>query len=273
MSAAAATYNVGPGRQYTQLTTFFNSVNLAPGDIVEVDGNASYAGNIVVGDDDSGTQASPVTIRWRRVARGDAAAAVRRHAYDQVPAIEPHRVRGLRGHRRLQFVHLQRGAQRHRAGRLRARLPVARHPRRGPELGIVHAGVQQESRRSGQGDRRHAIYMQSDEVTYPDAVFRMRYNYVHSATGGACWCECATSAPRSTTTGSRARTCTGRTDRPRLQKPRRRAGQRDLRREDAELVGQRHHPRSTSRSGNALRIGGDLNGAARDARGWWGNTI
>ena len=34
LSAAAATYNVGPGRQYTQLTTFFNSVNLAPGDIV-----------------------------------------------------------------------------------------------------------------------------------------------------------------------------------------------------------------------------------------------
>ena len=67
LSAAAATYNVGPGRQYTQLTTFFNSVNLAPGDIVEVDGNATYAGNIVVGDDDSGTQASPVTIRHMQV--------------------------------------------------------------------------------------------------------------------------------------------------------------------------------------------------------------
>src|SRR3546814_19046480 len=37
---------------------------------------------------------------------------------------------------------------------------------------------------SGDGTRRHSIYMQSDEVAYPGSVFRMKYNYVHSPTGG-----------------------------------------------------------------------------------------
>src|SRR3546814_6430273 len=37
---------------------------------------------------------------------------------------------------------------------------------------------------SGDGTRRHSIYMQSDEVAYPGSVFRMQYNYVHSPTGG-----------------------------------------------------------------------------------------
>ena len=67
--ASAATFTVGPsGRQYTQLSAVFTSNNLAPGDIIEVDGSATYSGGIVVGDDDSGTAASPVIIRWRRAA-------------------------------------------------------------------------------------------------------------------------------------------------------------------------------------------------------------
>lgn len=70
-AASAATYTVGPagsGRQYTQLSAVFTSNNLAAGDIVEVDGSATYSGGIVVGDDDGGTEANPVIIRWRRTA-------------------------------------------------------------------------------------------------------------------------------------------------------------------------------------------------------------
>ena len=75
-SVSAATYTVGPsGRQYTQLSSLFGSVNLEPGDIVLVDGNATYAGGIVVGTDDDGAPGNPVTIRWNR-----AAGAARRYA-------------------------------------------------------------------------------------------------------------------------------------------------------------------------------------------------
>ena len=68
-SAFAATYTVGPtGRQYTQLSTALASLNLEPGDIVLVDGNATYTGGIVVGSEDDGAAGNPVTIRWNRAA-------------------------------------------------------------------------------------------------------------------------------------------------------------------------------------------------------------
>ncbi len=129
-----------------------------------------------------------------------------------------------------------------------------------------------EIARSGQGDRRHAIYMQSDEVTYPDTVFRMRYNYVHSATGGVLvrvrhqraeihynWIE-GSDLHEVELIGPDCET--------------QKAGwTADLRREDAELVGNVIVHRSTSRSGNALRIGGDLNGRNQGRTRLVNNTI
>lgn len=55
--AEARTYTVGPvGRDYTQLYALFDANNLAPGDIVEVDGSSLYA-SVVVGEDDGGAPA------------------------------------------------------------------------------------------------------------------------------------------------------------------------------------------------------------------------
>ncbi|MBP7657798.1 MAG: right-handed parallel beta-helix repeat-containing protein, partial [Pseudoxanthomonas sp.] len=271
LSAAAATYNVGPGRQYTQLTTFFNSVNLAPGDIVEVDGNASYAGNIVVGDDDSGTQASPVTIRWRRVAgatRPLLSGGTHTIKFQQSNHIvfEGFEVTG--GSSSCIFSEAHNATVR----------DVYVHDC--PSHGILGADQNSgsftleysEIARSGQGDRRHAIYMQSDEVAYPDTVFRMRYNYVHSATGGVLvrvrhqraeihynWIE-GSDLHEVELIGPDCET--------------QKAGwTADLRREDAELVGNVIIHRSTSRSGNALRIGGDLNGRNQGRTRLVNNTI
>src|SRR5690606_6776138 len=64
--AFSATYNVGPGRQYTQLSTLVDSVDLGPGDIVLVDGGTTYNGNIVVRSGDAGAAGNPVTFRWNR---------------------------------------------------------------------------------------------------------------------------------------------------------------------------------------------------------------
>src|SRR5690606_13562190 len=67
MPLLAATYTVGPsGRQYTQLTTLVDSVDLEPGDVVLVDGGATYNGNVVVRSSDRGAPGNPVTFRWNR---------------------------------------------------------------------------------------------------------------------------------------------------------------------------------------------------------------
>ncbi|MCB1568421.1 MAG: hypothetical protein KDI69_06350 [Xanthomonadales bacterium] len=36
----------------------------------------------------------------------------------------------------------------------------------------------------GSGDTRHVIYMATDEVAYPGAVFRLQHSYVHNSNGG-----------------------------------------------------------------------------------------
>src|SRR3546814_6379843 len=63
----AATYTVGPsGRDYTQLSTLVDSVNLEPGDMVLVDGGTTYNGDIIVRSGDRGAPGNPVTFRWNR---------------------------------------------------------------------------------------------------------------------------------------------------------------------------------------------------------------
>ena len=58
--AEAATYRVGPGQTYRQLTEL---PALGPGDIVEVMGGADYDGGVVFDFDSDGTAANPVVVR------------------------------------------------------------------------------------------------------------------------------------------------------------------------------------------------------------------
>lgn len=58
--ARADVYQVGPGRPYTQLEQVLTAVNLQPGDVVEVDGNQTYAPVLW---DEGGEAGNPVTIR------------------------------------------------------------------------------------------------------------------------------------------------------------------------------------------------------------------
>ncbi|MBB3277282.1 MULTISPECIES: right-handed parallel beta-helix repeat-containing protein [unclassified Pseudoxanthomonas] len=272
LSAAAATYTVGPsGRQYTQLSTLFNNVNLAPGDIVEVDGNATYSGNIVIGDDDSGTEANPVTIRWRRVAgatRPVLSGGTHTIKFEQSNhvVLEGFEITG--GSSSCVF------SEAHNATVRDAYIHDC------PSHGILGADQNSgsftleysEVARAGQGDRRHAIYMQSDEVAFPDTVFRMRYNYVHDATGGVLvrvrhqraeiyynWIE-GSDLHEVELIGPDCET----------QKS---GWTADLRREDADVVGNVIIHRAGSRSGNAFRIGGDLNGRNQGRTRLVNNTI
>ena len=65
--AGAATYPVGPTRPHTSLNQLFAAVDLQGGDVVEVDGNVTYAGGVVVPAADGGSAGNPVVIRGIRV--------------------------------------------------------------------------------------------------------------------------------------------------------------------------------------------------------------
>ena len=203
-AAQAVTYTVGPsGRQYTQLSTLVASVDLQPGDIVQVDGNATYNGGIVVGDDDSGSASNPVTIRWTR-ASGQS---------KPVLSGGQHTIKFERSNN-VVFEGFEVTGGSSTCIFSEADGTVVRDVlvRDCPSHGILGADQNSgsftleysEVRRSGSGTMRHSIYMQNDQMVYPDAVFRMRYNYVHDGNGGILM-RTATRAARSTTTGSRAR--------------------------------------------------------------------
>lgn len=180
----AATYTVGPsGRQYTQLTTLVDSVDLAPGDIVLVDGNATYNGGIVVGDDDSGASGNPVTIRWTRAA-GETRPLLQGGS-STIKFEQSHFVT-------LEGFDITGGSFACVFNEANGTLVRDVLVRDCPSHGILGADQNSgsftleysEVRGSGSGTTRHSMYMQNDQVLYPDAVFRMRYNYVHDGNGG-----------------------------------------------------------------------------------------
>jgi hypothetical protein len=266
----ARTFTVGPvGREYTQLYSVFVNNNLAPGDIVEVDGNASY-GSAVVGEDDGGAPGNPVIIRWRREA--NATRPLLQYGLHTIKfqqsnhiVFEGFEVRG--GSNSCVFSE---------AHDVTVRDAVIHDC---PGHGILGADLNSgsftleysEVYDAGSGATRHPIYMQSDEIAYPGSVFRMRFNYIHSGNGGnllksrherseihSNWFEGAVYQEIELIGPDCETQANGWT--------------RATRREDAELVNNVIIHTSTTWP-NAIRLGGDLNGASDGRVRMVGNTI
>jgi hypothetical protein len=268
--ANAAIYTVGPaGRQYTQLSVLFDSVALSPGDIVLVDGNATYRGGIVVGDDDGGIASNPVVIRWDRIAgqtRPRLSGGVHTIKFEHSNHIvfEGFEVTG--GSTSCIFSEADDVTVR----------DVYVHDC--PAHGILGADQNSgsftleysEVARVGAGISKHGIYMQSDEVTFPGAVFRMRYNYIHDGNGGVLvrtrherseihynWIENSAYGEIELIGPD----CD-------MQKE---GWSTNLRREDADVVG--NVLVHTNRWNNAIRMGGDLDGRSQGRVRLVNNTI
>jgi hypothetical protein len=268
--AEARTYTVGPvGRDYTQLHALFDANDLAPGDIVEVDGSALY-GSVVVGDDDGGAPGNPVIIRWHRVAgtsRPTLQGGLHTIKFQQSNHVvfEGFEVRG--GANTCVFSE---------ADDITVRDAVIHAC---PGHGILGADLNSgsftleysEIYDAGSGSTRHPIYMQSDEIAYPGSVFRMRFNYIHSGNGGnllksrherseihsnwfegSVYQEIELIGPDCETQAS--------------------GWTRATRREDAELLNNVIVHTSTTWP-HAIRLGGDLNGASDGRVRMVGNTI
>lgn len=188
-SALATTYQVGPTRPRTTLTQLFNQVDLAPGDIVEVD-QADYAGGIVMsgagaGGNDDGAAGNPIVIRGIRSAGqrprlvGGTNTIEFRLANHIV--FEGFEVTGtgdtLTGTFRCVYHHgddlVIRDAYIH---------DCPRHGILGADQDSGSLTVEYtEVYNAGSNDGQHAIYMASDEVAHPGSVFRLQFSWIHDS--------------------------------------------------------------------------------------------
>jgi MYXO-CTERM domain-containing protein len=176
-AAEAATYAVGPSRQYRDLQAVARL--LKPGDRVEVDGGATYPGGVIFRED--GAKAAKITIVGvraggaRPVIEGDATTVELRGSHYVFEGFE---IRG--GTSRCLF---------HHADDILVRDTVIHDC---PAHGVLSADSDSgsltlsyvEVYRAGMGEMRHPIYVATDEDAFPRSVFRMEHCYVHDGLGG-----------------------------------------------------------------------------------------
>jgi hypothetical protein len=176
-SAVAATYQVGQGRAYATLQQV--APLLAPGDVVEVDGGATYAGDLTF--EKSGSSSKKITIR-----------GIRKGGKRPVIAGGTNTLHVYADHYVFEGLDITGGAERcffHHGDDITLRDSVVHDC---PKHGILGADDESGSLTldyvevygAGNGTQKHQIYMATDEVAHPGAVFRMQHCYVHDGKGG-----------------------------------------------------------------------------------------
>ncbi len=176
-SAAATTYPVGPSKQYKTLDDVVSLLN--PGDVVELDGDATYPGGVIF--DRPGSAAQKITIRGVPV---NGKRPIVSGATNTIEVQGDHYV--------FEGLDLTGGSFRcfyHHADDIEVRDSVIHDC---PKHGLLGADADSgsllleyvEIYGCGEGTGNHQIYMATDETAHPGSVFRMQHCYVHDATGG-----------------------------------------------------------------------------------------
>jgi hypothetical protein len=176
-SLAATTYQVGPGKAYANLQAVASS--LKPGDVVEVYGNATYAGGVRLSA--PGSASNKIKIKGMRV-----------NGKRPLLTGGANTVEFAGNHYVFEGFEITAGTSRcvfHHAHDITIRDSVIHdcpaHGILGADSGSGSLTLEySEVYRSGSGDRLHQIYMATDETAYPGAVFRMQHSYVHDGNGG-----------------------------------------------------------------------------------------
>jgi len=177
-SASAITYQVGPTRTYHTLQNVAGLLN--PGDLVEVDGNATYPGDIILTR--PGTIVNKITVRGLRVN------GLRPILSGGTNTIEFR----LSDHYIFEGFDVTGGSFRgiyHHADDITIRDTVVHDC---PAHGILGADTDSgsltleyvEIYHCGNGTGQHPLYMATDEFAHPGSVFRMQYCYLHDQNGG-----------------------------------------------------------------------------------------
>lgn len=183
--AGAVEYRVGPTQTFTGLQALLDARDLAPGDVVIVDGNHTYAvgSGIVVREDDGGSAAQPVIIRGERIngnrpVLSGGANTIKFQNSDYV-VLEGFEITG--GSARCVF---------HDAHEVALRDVLVRNcPNHGVHSADLAGSLTIEyselhSIGSAGNDQKHTIYAQTGEIEHPDAVFRLRHSYLHNGLSG-----------------------------------------------------------------------------------------
>ncbi len=175
--ALATAYRVGPSRALKDLAAVRGL--LEPGDLVELDGDATYAGGVLF--DRPGSVERKITVRGKRV-RG------------KRPILTggKHTVEARGDHYVFEGLELTQGEEIcffHHADDITLRDSVVHDcPRQGILGGDHDSGSllleYSEVHHCGGGLYEHQIYMAADPVRHPEAVFRMQLCYVHHGNGG-----------------------------------------------------------------------------------------
>jgi hypothetical protein len=189
-SAQAETYQVAPDGDYPSVQALMDAVTLLPGDIVEVEGDHTYPGDLWFEEEVAGDEMAPVTIRgvrknghrpvlsgvgteeWHDMVVFLAANHLVFEGFEIVGDDDPaHTCVITQGHEivvRDVYVH---GCEGH--GLLATDWGTG-------NLTIEHS----EFTDSGSGDYKHQIYVTTDQAMYPGTRVRIQFNYIHDASGG-----------------------------------------------------------------------------------------
>ncbi len=189
-SSHAVLYQVGPNRPYTQLSQVAGLLN--PGDVVEVDGNATY-GYVVF--DRPGTAAQPIIIRGMRVN------GMRPILSGESPTtgITLHmrtNYGGHMGHYLVEGFEITGGSQmcvRNQAHDVTyrdikvyncARHGLLSHDWESGNLTISHAEFTGIGGVYANENFKHPIYITTSQNRYPGSTCRIEYSYIHDNVSG-----------------------------------------------------------------------------------------
>ena len=185
LNSGAEFYQVGPDRTYTNLQQI--KALLLPGDVVEVDGDATYPGNVTFYN--GGTDEQSVTVRGLRIngRRPILTGAtitnlanvvafrtnhIRFEGFEIDGANNPLVVRGIYNVGNENIV----------------RDTVVHHcPQHGIHGSDKSGSLTLDSievYQTGSGTKHHPVYVATDNTNYPAAVFRMQFCFLHDNNGG-----------------------------------------------------------------------------------------
>ena len=179
--AVAATFTVGSSGDYPDLGTLFDEEDLGPGDVVEVSGGAIYAGDVVMPQDDGGAPGNPVILRGVGPTRPHLRGGTNTFEFrlSNHVVMEGFEISGSEADNTFRCVY-------HHAHDIVLRdMLIHDCPRHGVLGADQDSGSltieYSEIYNAGSGGGNHLIYMATDEVAYPGAVFRLQHSYLHDS--------------------------------------------------------------------------------------------
>lgn len=182
----AATYQIGPGKPYSDLQSVVSL--LGPGDLVEVDGNQTYPGDVIFTE--SGSPTDKITIRGIPIS---GQRPIISGGTNCVTFMTPWPYSGPGAdHYIFEGFEITAGSFRglyHQADDLIVRDCVVHdcpaHGILGADSGSGSLTLEYvEVYNCGNGSSQHQLYIATDEVNHPGSVFRMQHCFIHDGIGG-----------------------------------------------------------------------------------------